>query len=179
MKLTTAVILYPRFSEYELSAIISVLTQANHPRIFIGLDHEPVKGEAGLSCLPDISLNEAEISQYQSLILPGADDFQHLPEESALFSFIRSGYEQDAVIAAISSAPYFLAKSGILDDRYYTTGISRQAREFLGVFNEERFVDAPYVFDRGILTAKGSAFVDFAIKFGQVLELDFNPGWYR
>ncbi|MDW2878085.1 MULTISPECIES: DJ-1/PfpI family protein [Bacillaceae] len=177
--MTTAIILYPGFSECELSAVISVLTQANHPKVFIGLDDEPVIGEAGLSCNPDISLNEAEISQYQSLILPGVDDFKHLLAEDDLFSFIRSGYKQDAVIAAISSAPYLMAKSGILDDRSYTAGISKQSREFLGVFNEERYVDAPYVFDRGILTAKGNAFVDFAIKFGQVLELDFNPGWYR
>ncbi|MGD6844122.1 DJ-1/PfpI family protein [Bacillus infantis] len=68
--MTTAIILYPRFSEYELSAVISVLKQANHPKVFIGLDDEPVKGEAGLSCMPDISLKEAEVSQYQSSILP-------------------------------------------------------------------------------------------------------------
>lgn len=177
--LTTGILLYPRFSEYELSVIISVLTQANHPKIFIGLKNEPIKGEAGLICLPEMTIDEVNPNLIQSLVMPGVDDFQHLMEEEALFEFIRQVYENDGIIGAISSAPFLLAKAGILLDRYYTTGISRQAREFLGVFSEKRFVDAPLVCDRGIITAKGAYFTDFAIKFGQVLGLDFNQNWYR
>lgn len=177
--MTTGILLYPRFSEYELSVIISILTQANHPKIFIGLNDQAVKGEAGLTCLPETTIDNINIEMLQSLVLPGVDDFQHLIDKEPLFQFIRRVYEQDAVIGAISSAPFLLAKSGILLDRYYTTGISKQAREFLGVFSEKGFVDAPYVFDKGILTAQGAYFIDFANKFGQVLELDYNPNWYR
>lgn len=177
--MTTGILLYPRFSEYELSVILSVLTQANHPKIFIGLNDAPIKGEAGLTCLPEATIDNVDLDQLQSLVLPGVDDFQHLMEKEALFEFIRKVYEQDAVIGAISSAPFLLAKAGILLDRFYTTGISKQAREFLGVFSEKGYVDAPYVFDKGILTAKGAYFIDFANKFGQVLELDFNRNWYR
>lgn len=179
MLMTTGILLYPRFSEYELSVIISVLTQANHPKIFIGLEEGPVKGEAGLTCLPETTIDKVNIDTLQSLVLPGVDDFQHLIDKGPLFQFIRRVYEQDAVIGAISSAPFLLAKAGILLDSYYTTGISKQAREFLGVFSEKGYVDAPYVFDNGILTAKGAYFIDFANKFGQVLELDFNRNWYR
>lgn len=177
--MTTGILLYPRFSEYEISVIISILTQANHPKIFIGLHDEPVKGEAGLVCVPEETIHSVRISSLQSLILPGVDDFQHLMDEDDLFEFIRRMYEQNAIIGAISSAPFLLAKSGILLDRYYTTGISKQAREFLGVFSEKGYVDAPYVYDKGILTAKGAYFIDFAVKFGQVLNLEFNQNWYR
>lgn len=177
--MTTGILLYPRFSEYELSVIISILTQAKHPKIFIGLDKEPVKGEAGLVCLPEYTIEDVNVNMIQSLVLPGVDDFQHLMDEEPLFEFIRKVYEQDAVIGAISSAPFLLAKAGILLDRHYTTGISKQARDFLGVFAEKGFVDAPLVFDKGILTAKGAYFIDFANKFGQVLELDFDINWYR
>lgn len=179
LPLTTGIILYPRFSEYELSVIISVLTQANHPKIFIGLNDEPVKGEAGLVCIPETTINEVNVEMITSLVLPGVDDFQHLVDEEPLFDFIRKVYDQDAVIGAISSAPFLLAKAGVLMDRYFTTGISKQGREFLGVFSEKNFIDSPYVFERGILTAKGAYFIDFANKFGQILELDFNRNWYR
>lgn len=178
-KMTTGILLYPRFSEYELSVIISVLTQANHPKVFIGLNDEPVKGEAGLTCVPETTIDKVHIDSIQSLILPGVDDFQHLIDQDPLFRFIRKVYKQDAVIGAISSAPFMLAKAGILEGKFYTTGISKQAREFLGFFSEESYVDAPLVFDKGILTAKGAYFIDFANKFGQVLELDFNRNWYR
>lgn len=178
-EMTTGILLYPRFSEYELSVIISVLTQANHPKVFIGLNEKPVKGEAGLTCIPETTIDKVNIEMIQSLVLPGVDDFQHLIDQEALFQFIRKVYEQDAVIGAISSAPFILAKAGILKEKFYTTGISKQAREFLGFFSEKNYVDAPLVFDRGILTAKGAYFIDFANKFGQVLELDFNRNWYR
>ena len=177
--MTTGIILYPRYSEYELSVILSVLTQANHPKVFIGMNKEPVKGEAGLISVPETTINEVNVALIQSLVLPGVDDFQHLMDQEPLFEFIRKVYEQGAVIGAISSAPFLLGKAGILLDRFYTTGISKQARDFLGVFSEKRFVDAPLVFDKGVLTARGAYFVDFAIKFGQVLELDFDSTWYR
>ncbi|MDZ5473759.1 DJ-1/PfpI family protein [Bacillus sp. 31A1R] len=177
--MTTGILLYPRFSEYELSVILSVLTQANHPKIFIGLNDEPIKGEAGLVCIPETTIDKVNIDQIQSLVLPGVDDFQHLIDEEPLFEFIREVYKRDAVIGAISSAPFMLAKAGVLSNRFYTCGITKQARDFLSFFPEDGFVDAPYVFDKGVLTAKGSYFIDFANKFGQVLELDFNRNWYR
>ncbi len=177
--MATGILLYPRFSEYELSVVLSILTQANHPKVFIGLNKEPVKGEAGLICMPETEISDLNPGLLTSLVLPGVDDFQHLLDEEPLFEFIRTVYERDAVIGAISSAPFLLAKAGVLLDRAYTTGISKQGRQFLGVFSEKNYVDAPYVFDRGILTAKGAYFIDFANKFGQVLELDFNRNWYR
>lgn len=49
--LKTGVLLYPQFSEYELSVALSVLMQGGKPVTTIGIDLSPVKGESGLTLL--------------------------------------------------------------------------------------------------------------------------------
>lgn len=51
--MATGILIYLRFSEYELSVALSILTQASHPKITIRLDEEPVQGEEGLICFPE------------------------------------------------------------------------------------------------------------------------------
>ncbi|WP_084218599.1 DJ-1/PfpI family protein [Jeotgalibacillus alimentarius] len=82
------------------------------------------------------------------------------------------------IIGAISSAPYLLAQSGVLGDRKYTTGLTTEQRSFLGVFTEAHFVDAPTVVDGQIVTARGSAFIEFALEYGELLKLNIQKSWY-
>lgn len=175
----TAIFLYPRFSEYELSVALSVLKQGGQDIITVGLDKRTVAGESGLVCVPDATLDEIEMTGLDSLVLPGCDDIGHLKDESRLFDFITLVAKQGTIVAAISSAPFLLAKSGILDTHRYTVGFSREQREFIGVFNEDNYVDAPLVADGKILTAKGAYFIDFGIRLGRMLDLNFDQAWYR
>lgn len=41
----TAVLLYPQFSEYELSVALSILMQGGKPIITLGVNNEPIRGE--------------------------------------------------------------------------------------------------------------------------------------
>ncbi|KYD08901.1 hypothetical protein B4102_2707 [Heyndrickxia sporothermodurans] len=63
----TAVLLYPHFSEYELSVALSILMQGNKPIVTIGLNNQTIKGEAGLSCVPDTTINEVNPEEIDSL----------------------------------------------------------------------------------------------------------------
>ncbi|GEL05245.1 DJ-1/PfpI family protein [Rummeliibacillus stabekisii] len=175
----TGILLYPRFSEYELSVLLSVLMQGQKQTIYIGLEHEVVKGEAGLPCIPETTIKDIDIHQLDSIVLPGVDDFEHLVNHTELKSFLNLFKQRDIVIGAISSAPYLLSMSGLLNGRKYTTGLTEDQRAFLGTFNEGIFVDSPVVVDRNLLTAKGSSFIDFAIQFGELLHLEFDKSWYN
>lgn len=175
----TAIFLYPHFSEYEISVALSVLKQGRHDIITVGLNKDTVVGESGLACVPAATLDEIELTELDSLVLPGCDDIGHLKDESRLFDFITLVAKQGAVVAAISSAPYLLAKSGVLDTHRYTVSFTREQRDFIGVFNEDNYVDAPLVADGKILTAKGAYFIDFGIRLGRMLGLNFDERWYR
>ncbi len=176
--LYTGIMLYPRFSEYELSVLLSVLHQGAKPILFLGLDSQPVKGEAGLSCIPESTINKVDINRLDSIVLPGVDDFEHLINHQELHSFLWEIDDQNRVIAAISSAPYLLSAGGVLKDKKYTTGLTAEQRDFLGTFQSENYVSSPVVVDDYIITAKGSAFIEFACNVGDLLNLTYEKGWY-
>lgn len=52
----TGILLYPRFSEYELSVLLSVLKQGQKQTVYIGLNQQVVKGEAGLPSIPEVTI---------------------------------------------------------------------------------------------------------------------------
>ncbi|WP_281974383.1 DJ-1/PfpI family protein [Halobacillus litoralis] len=143
----TGILLYPRFSEYEISVLLSVLKQGRKQAIYIGLDNQVVRGESGLPCIPEASINEVDINRLDSIVLPGVDDFAHLINHDALASFIHKMNDQNKIIAAISSAPYLLSISGVLDGKKYTTGLTAEQRTFLGTFKEESYINSPIVVD--------------------------------
>lgn len=174
----TGILLYHGFSEYELSVLISVLKQGKKPVVFIGLDHGLVAGEAGMPCNPQFSINQVDITQIDSLVLPGIDDFEHLVDHQDLKSFLEKFKERDVLIAAISSAPYLLSMSGLLNTKKFTTGLTREQRQFLGTFDEDNYREGPVVVDEQLITARGSAFVEFAYQVGESLELTFDRNWY-
>jgi protein deglycase len=175
----TGILLYDRFSEYELSVVLSVLTQGNKDKAFIGLDSNSVRGEAGLTCLPETTINQVDLSEIDSLVLPGVDDFKHLVEAEDLFSFVREVADNARVIAAISSAPIILAKAGVLTGHKFTAGVPMEFLTECGFFEAENYIDGPLVKDGNIITARGANFIDFAVALGKKLELDFNPNWYK
>ncbi|MFE3575815.1 DJ-1/PfpI family protein [Lysinibacillus sp. NPDC059133] len=77
----TAVLLYPQFSEYELSVALSILMQGDKPIITVGLNNEKIKGESGLSCIADIQISEVNLDEIDSLLLPGCMDIANLINE--------------------------------------------------------------------------------------------------
>ena len=174
----TGVLLYPRFSEYELSVLLSVLKQGGKQIVYVGLDNQVVKGEAGLRCVPGTTIKDIDIKHIDSIVLPGVDDFEHLVNHDELSSFLQKVNDHERLIGAISSAPYFLSMSGVLADKKFTTGLTIEQRHFLGTFTEDNFVDSQVVVDDYIITARGSAFIEFAFRFGDSLDLKYQKGWY-
>ncbi|WP_221564715.1 DJ-1/PfpI family protein [Alkalihalobacillus sp. TS-13] len=175
----TGIMLYPRFSEYEVSVLLSILKQGEKSIIHIGLDKQVVKGEAGLSCVPDVRIDEVDVSALDSIALPGVDDFRHLVEHPELITFLRKLQNKKIWLGAISSAPYLLSMSGLLDGKKYTTGLTEEQRCFLGTFSKADFIEEPVVVDDNLITARGSHFIEFAIEFGKALGLDFDESWYK
>jgi 4-methyl-5(b-hydroxyethyl)-thiazole monophosphate biosynthesis len=178
VKKKTAILLYPLFSEYELSVAQSILMQGNKPVLTVGINHHPVNGEAGLTCLPDTSVEEIDIREIDSLLLPGCLDISTLIHEEKWFDFIRRVTDEQTIIASISSSPFLLAKAGVLKGKKYTVGLTEEAIDELGVFDKEYYSNDLLVQDGNIITARGSGFIEFGEAFGKMLNLDFNPKWY-
>lgn len=180
MNRTACLIVFPRFSEYELSVAISVMAQGGVDTQVFSLSSDPVRGEAGLTLLPDGALEAAPRDGIDAVIVPGADDFGHLVDEVGLYAYLCEVVHTSprAVIAGISAGTFVLAKAGLLAGHRYATPFPAQTREFLQVFPEEGLEPGPVVSDGRRLTAHGSAFMEFGMALGDLLGLTFDRTWY-
>lgn len=174
----TAVLLYAQFSEYELSVALSVLMQGGRQVTTIGLDLSPVKGESGLTCLPDVAAETVEPDEFDSLLLPGCLDIFALDDAAAYVDVVARLATEDKVVAAISSSPLLLARAGFLKGKRYTVGLSAEARIACGDFEDASHSDDLVVRDGNLITARGRAFVEFGRMLGRALDLSFDPSWY-
>ena len=151
----TAVLLYPQFSEYELSVALSVLMQGGKSVVTIGINNEPIRGESGLMCLPDTTIDQVNCDEIDSLLLTGCMDIGALQNEENLFAFIKKMESNVSLIASISSSPFLLAKAGVLKGKKYTIGMTKENREALGIFENEYYSDDLVVQDGKLITARG------------------------
>ena len=174
----TAVLLYPKFSEYEISVALSALAQAGRSIVTISDTREPVVGEAGLACLPDATYDDVSPEDFDSVLLPGMMQPLSQDAEEKCVPFLRALAEQGAVIGAISLAPYLLAKAGLLEGRPYTVGMYEEDMDAMGVFDKELLVKEAVVEDLNVITAVGAGFVQFGIVFGRAVGAAFDESWY-
>lgn len=120
----------------------------------------PVVSAGGLRVLPDLSLDELPDTDLAMLILPGGDGWDeggHREAVAAAERVLNAG----GAIAAICAATAGLARAGLLDLRRHTSNSADylRATRYAG---ESLYVDEPAVTDGGLITAAGTAPVDFA-----------------
>ena len=123
-----------------------------------------VVSEDGLPCQPTKTLDQIRIEDYSCVILPGMVNIGPALQDERLISFLRSLNEQDILIAAISSAPLLLAKSGLLNNTKFTGGIWQNFFDYFEFLPRENFQPKVLVQDKQIITAIGFAHQEFARK---------------
>ncbi|WP_108669251.1 DJ-1/PfpI family protein [Peribacillus acanthi] len=174
----TVVLLYPNFSEYELTVALSILMQGQKPTIIVGVDKVPIKGESGLTVLPDTAVKDVNLSEIDSLLLTGCMDIFPIAEDSRYITFIEKVADSAEVIASISSSPLLLAKAGVLKGKKYTVGLPPEAINNIGVFEPANYSQDLVVQDGHIITARGRGFITFGKLLGRALNLKFDDHWY-
>lgn len=146
----------------------------------VGPTRDPVRTMGGIAILPDVALEELRPEESAMLILPGAatwDGGAHPEAVEKARAFLAAGVP----VAAICGATGALARGGLLDARPHTSN----AREYLswqtGYAGAAHYVDAPAHRDGDLVTASGTAPVDFARAVFDRLELyapEVLDAWY-
>ena len=158
-------VIYPNFSLYEIASLTSALALSFDITIdYVASDHSMVVSEDGLPCLPTKTLDQVCIEEYSCVILPGMVNIESALQDEKLISFLKGLDEQDVLIAAISSAPLLLAKSGLLNDTKFTGGIWQNFFDYFEFLPRENFQPKVLVQDKQIITAIGFAHLEFARK---------------
>jgi len=138
-----------------------------------------VQTMGGIRIVPDLTLAQINPAESVILILPGGDAWElggNIEAIETAKAFLDAGLP----VAAICAATAALARAGLLDARRHTSN----AREYLaatGYHGQSLYEDAPAVTDNDVITASGTAPVDFARHIFQRLDL-YSPAiieaWY-
>jgi putative intracellular protease/amidase len=145
----------------------------------VALRHGLVTTVGGLRIRPDLSLDQLTPADSGMLIMPGGtawDEGRNGEAVEAARAFLAGGVP----VAAICGATAGLARGGLLDGRRHTSN----AREYLAVTpyrGAGLYEDAPAVTDGDLITASGTAPLDFALHIFRRLGL-YSPAvleaWY-
>lgn len=183
MKKKIALLVYPAFSLQEIANLLRLFRwQYDTITDIIYTEKITVKSEEGITVMPDKTCDEFSPIDYDCLILSGCSDIRMALRNQKLKDFLSTFKDNsDFIIAAICSAPLFLAQAGLLHEKKYTDSLFVEMRNFFYFVEEENFLPLPVVEDGNIITANGSAFNDFAVhlakKLGYECQSPIFPGY--
>ena len=168
--------LYDGFADFETVLTCSALNEEEDYKVtYIAYEKTPVYSSGGLKINPDKRVSEIDgLENIAGLIIPGGGTRIHKPE---LEKLIKELNKEKKLVAAICAGPEYLAKSGILNGRKYTTtrlAESYEEENLEDPFPRDTYVEARVVRDGNIITAIGHAFSDFALKIWEYFELFEN-----
>lgn len=134
-------------------------------------DGRPVTSMGGLEVTPDIGFAEIDPERFDALVIPGGFAW----EKGEAFDFTelaRDFHAKGKVVAGICAAASALAATGVLDGVAHTGNSRASHARYPGYQGADHYRDRPRaVYDRGIVTAPGSAPVTFAMEVLKALDL--------
>lgn len=133
---------------------------------------ESVKSIGGFRTVPDYSF-ETIPDNYAALVLIGGFGWS-TPVADRVVPIVRDAICKGRIVGAICNGASFMAKHGFLNDVKHTGNGQEQLRLWGGdnYANSDGYIHAQAVCDRKIVTANGSATLEFAKELLLLLEND-------
>ena len=181
----TAVLIYDSFCNFEISVALEILSLSQKEITIFGRTKEPIRSEEGLLVVPNATIEEVDINEYDSLLLTGAMDIREAIEDEKMIEFIQKF--DGMVIGAISIAPIMLVKAGLLKGKPFMAGINKDEIMEEG-FSEEDIsqmvgwddnlknpIEEGYIITENIVTSVSFHFVRWALAFSKMIGIDISP----
>ncbi|MEE4023771.1 DJ-1/PfpI family protein [Gordonia sp. PKS22-38] len=176
---------YPGLADWEYGYVAAGINNPEYQRdpgafriVTVGATAEPVRTIGGVTMVPDTVLDDVDPDGSTMLVLPGAQSWDG---NDAFVDAARRWADAGIPVAGICGATVGLARSGLLDDRRHTSNAPQQL-EPTGYAGAARYIDAPAVTDRGVITAGAVAPIEFAREVFAQLGVYTQPvleAWYR
>ena len=133
---------------------------------------EPIKSIGGFTTLPDYSF-ETMPGDYAAFVLIGGFGWS-TPVAEQIVPIIRQAIEKGKIIGAICNGASFMAKHGFLNSVKHTGNGPEQLKLWGGdnYTNPDGYIHAQAIKDKNIVTANGSAALEFAKELLLLLEND-------
>lgn len=171
MKKEVLIFIFDSFADWEPAFISTELNAPETDYIVktISIDNEPKISMGGFRVLPDYSIKDFP-KDFSLLILSGGLAWME-QKNNAVLPVVDYAVKNNIPVGAICNAVNFMAENGFLDHAKHTGNMlafmKSQAPHYLG---DQHFIEKQAVADSNIITANGSAALEFAKEILLVLE---------
>lgn len=115
-----AFVLANNYEDIEHTSPVDAVRSAGAEVTVIGLNNETITGKKGGSEQPDITFDEANVDDYDMLVIPGGGSPENLRIDDRAVSFTKSFVESGKPVASICHGPQLLISAEVLKDRTVT-----------------------------------------------------------
>lgn len=181
----TAVLIYDSYCNFEICVALEGLALGNKEIVIFSKTKDLVISEEGLSVMPDKSIDEVNIDEFDSLLLPGATDIRSAIEDDKVLEFIKKF--QEKIIGAISIAPILLVKVGLLSGKPFMAGVNAielfeegfTKEDLVGMIGWDDYLKKPiddgFIVTDKFITSVAFNFIKFGIQFCKMVGVDVSP----
>lgn len=173
-------ILLPDFADHEMVYLAQAIASDEYalkenPKYvnkIIAPTMDPVKSIGGFRMLPDYSFDTMP-EDYAALVLIGGFGWT-TPNADKVVPLVKRAIEKGKIVGAICNASSFMAKQGFFNNIKHTGNGIDQLKIWGGenYTNADGYINAQAVSDANIVTANGSATLEFAKELLLLLEND-------
>lgn len=156
------------FEEIEASTIVDILRRSDVEVTVAGLTPELVEGAHGMKFVPDKSIEEVAVRDFDAVVCPGgAPGYKNLRKNRRVIAMIKEAFDSDKLVAAICASPAVLSDAGVLKGKACTIypGMEGELEKGGGKPREDLVV-----VDGNVITSRGPATaLPFALKLAEKL----------
>ncbi len=171
MKKEALVFISNGFADWEAAYVCAILNspESEYAVRTIGLDRAPKTSMGGMHTVPDLSVSD-EPRDFSILILIGGTSWkEHINND--VLPLVEYAVSNHILVGAICDATCFMADNGYLDGIKHTGNtlehMVSQAPNYKGACN---FIERQAVYDSGIITANGTAALEFTRDIAMLLK---------
>ncbi|RGY99440.1 DJ-1/PfpI family protein [Clostridium sp. AM58-1XD] len=173
MKKTVLFLILDQYADWEaayLSALLAALGQDRFSAKTVSLTTDSVRSIGGFTVLPDYDIQSAP-KDFEGLILVGGMSWRK-EEARQVEPLVQAALDRKKVLAGICDASGFLGTMGVLNHIRHTANDLNDLKQWAkeAYTGEEHYVMQPAVRDGNIVTANGTAPLEFAREVLTALE---------
>lgn len=185
MKKNVLLVLLPLYADWEAAFVAATLNDCILAEVSpyavktVGLNGEPVRSIGGLTVTPDYSLETAPDDAAAVLLIGGMswNTPERQPTDVArpVVPLVQRAMDRNIIVGAICDATTFLGANGWLNGVAHTSNALTDLRRVAGdrYDNAARYIEQQAVRDGNVVTANGTAYLEFAREV--LLALDAYP----
>ncbi|MDD3796065.1 MAG: glutamine amidotransferase [Lachnospiraceae bacterium] len=165
MKKSILFVILEQYADWEaayLSSAIYMLGQGNYEVKTVSLTKETIQSIGGFCVVPDYDIYSCP-ENYEALILIGGMTWRNETAQQVRQLVIKC-FEDGKVLGGICDASAFLGTIGVLNNVNHTSNDLSDLKQWAGnaYAGEERYMMEQAVSDKNIVTANGTASLEFA-----------------